>query len=49
MWDIGGQESLRKDWSTYYSTAEVSVFRYFLFKIQLIKYFVLLHKYRWIK
>lgn len=23
MWDIGGQESLRKDWSTYYATAEV--------------------------
>ena len=24
MWDIGGQESLRSAWSTYYSNAEVS-------------------------
>lgn len=26
MWDIGGQESLRKDWSTYYTTAEFLIF-----------------------
>jgi len=26
MWDIGGQESLRKDWSTYYATAEFLIF-----------------------
>ncbi|XP_057292844.1 ADP-ribosylation factor-like protein 5B [Hydractinia symbiolongicarpus] len=26
MWDIGGQDSLRKDWSTYYSTAEFLIF-----------------------
>jgi len=26
MWDIGGQESLRKDWSTYYSTAEFLIY-----------------------
>ena len=49
MWDIGGQESLRKDWSTYYSTAEVSIFRYFLFRLEIINYNSLLGKYRWIK
>lgn len=26
MWDVGGQESLRKDWSTYYLTAEFLIF-----------------------
>ena len=25
MWDIGGQESLRSAWNTYYTNAEVSV------------------------
>jgi ADP-ribosylation factor-like protein 5B len=24
MWDIGGQESLRSSWNTYYSNTEVS-------------------------
>lgn len=34
MWDIGGQESLRSSWNTYYSNTEVSghAFRFvFLF------------------
>ena len=26
MWDIGGQESLRQAWSTYYSSAKVLIF-----------------------
>ena len=26
MWDIGGQESLRTSWPTYYSNTEVSVY-----------------------
>lgn len=26
MWDIGGQESLRSSWNTYYSNTEVSLF-----------------------
>lgn len=26
MWDIGGQESLRSSWNTYYSNTEVSIF-----------------------
>ena len=26
MWDLGGQESLRAAWNTYYSNTEVSIF-----------------------
>lgn len=26
MWDLGGQESLRSAWSTYYTNTEVSSF-----------------------
>lgn len=26
MWDLGGQESLRSAWSTYYTNTEVSTF-----------------------
>jgi len=25
MWDIGGQESLRSSWSTYYANSDVSI------------------------
>lgn len=28
MWDIGGQESLRSSWNTYYTNTEVDVLRY---------------------
>lgn len=27
MWDIGGQESLRSAWNTYYTNTEVILFR----------------------
>ena len=29
MWDIGGQETLRSSWSTYYSNSDVSLFLFF--------------------
>ena len=29
MWDLGGQESLRAAWNTYYSNTEVILIHYF--------------------
>lgn len=28
MWDLGGQQSLRSAWNTYYTNSEVSIFQY---------------------
>lgn len=37
MWDIGGQESLRSSWNTYYSNTEVSrMFAAFFFSLYLV-------------
>ena len=46
MWDIGGQESLRKDWSTYYSTAEVFLIQIIFYPFiyfRLMQYYMLFH------
>uniref|UniRef100_A0A3Q2PIT7 ARF like GTPase 5B n=1 Tax=Fundulus heteroclitus TaxID=8078 RepID=A0A3Q2PIT7_FUNHE len=37
MWDIGGQESLRSSWNTYYSNTEVRTTLRFYIKIRRVK------------
>lgn len=42
MWDLGGQQSLRAAWSTYYTNTEVRIFiyitKFLTFKIQFVDY-----------
>lgn len=36
MWDLGGQQSLRAAWSTYYTNTEVSPLKYQLIVLNII-------------
>ena len=37
MWDLGGQESLRAAWNTYYSNTEVFIFKQIVAKRHFFK------------
>lgn len=43
MWDIGGQESLRSSWNTYYTNTEVRGHPGLLFGVPLVMLWALIH------